>query len=339
MVQSYSAAMENVKICLSCQHINPTESYECNKCGAPLAALLPVPTTVAIPDRSIRFAPPESVLRLARTQIGSLILVVVGHEQPIILTGSEQVTLGRYNPGETMPSIDLTPYNADLLGVSRQHARIRRSENRYIIEDVGSTNGTWVNEIRLKPHQFYEIENGALIRLGQLGLYAYFEAVASPEETITLNNGSRKLTPQRLSSQVTPYLSALAGVQAVRDEFLGHSVGEVEILSLNADEIKGISIRITGAQDAIQLAVGKLSPWKENYRPQINRFHETNGAQDTGELEPIRRELLDAEIRFALDYLAELSPDQPEDRRKSCLKKLVTHLHMLVISPLQISAG
>jgi len=349
LAQAYSAVMDNTKLCSSCQKENPAALTECQHCGAPLVALLPASTTVPVPDKPIRFAPPENVINLARSNIGSLVLVVVGHEQPIILKGSEQVTLGRYNPGEAAPSIDLTPYKADLMGVSRQHARIRRSEDRYTIEDVGSTNGTWVNEIRLKPHQFYEIENGTLIRLGQLGLYAYFERVDANESTINLKNGSGKLTPQNLANQVTPYLNALAGVQAVRNEFLGRVADEVGILSMNADPSRGINIRIEGAKEAVQLATDKLPSWKEKHQAQINLWRELNKTsslqpvgdetQDGNPSENLRRELMEAEIRFALDYLGELSPEQPEDKRKHHLKKLVTHLHVLIASPLQISLG
>jgi len=340
LVQSYSAVMDNIKLCSLCQKENSAELTVCQYCGAPLVALLPSPTTVPIPDRPIKFAPPENVVKLARTYAGSLILVVVGQEQPIILKGSEEVTLGRSNPGETAPSVDLTPFNADLLGVSRQHARIRRSEDRYTIEDIGSTNGTWVNEIRLRPHQFYEIENGALIRLGQLGLYAYFEALDVNEDTISLKNGYNKLTPQYLTNHLTPFLNALAGIQAVRSEFLGRAGADIGILSLNADESKGISVRIEGARDAVQLA-HKLPSWKEKHQDQIARFREVSKAapDDTAgsESESLRRELMEAEIRFALDYLKELAPEEPDEKRKLFLKKLVTHLHVLVASPLQIS--
>jgi FHA domain-containing protein len=344
LIQPYSSTTDNIKICSLCQKENPAALTACENCGASLVALLPAPTTVAIPDRPIKFAPPEQVIKLARMYPGSLILVVIGQEQPIILKGSAQVTLGRLNPGETAPTIDLTPYNADLLGVSRQHARIKRSEDRYTIEDVGSTNGTWVNEIRLKPHQFHEIENGALIRLGQLGLYAYFETVAINEETITLKN-AQKLTPQYLASHVTPYLNALAGVQGVGNEFLERPAADVSLISMNADESKGISIKIEGAKEAIQLAGRKLPAWKEKHQAQISRFREiskvsTNGtaeSQNGSETASLRYELTEAEIQLALDYLAGLAPEQPEDKRKPHLIKLVPYLHTLIASPLQVS--
>ncbi len=346
MVQPYSAVMENIKLCSSCQKENPAALTVCEHCGSQLVALLPAPTTVMIPDQPIKFAPPTNVVKLAQTYVGSLILMVIGQEQPIILKGSTQVTLGRYNPGETAPSIDLTPYKADMLGVSRQHARIRRSEDRYTIEDIGSTNGTWVNETRLKPHQFHEIESGALIRLGQLGLYAYFESATeadADEATINLKNGQNKLTPQYLASHVTPYLNALASVQAVRNEFLGRTMTEVGIVSMNADESKGISIKIEGAKEAVQLATNKLPSWKQKHQTQISRYREINKTQDdttqdSDESQSLRRELMEAEIQFALDYLGELSPEQPEEKRKPYLKRLVTHLHVLIASPLQISA-
>ena len=55
--------------------------------------------------------------------------------------------------------------------VSRQHARIRRQGSLMVIEDVGSTNGTFVNGMRLtSPHT---LVNGDVISLGDAVTLTY----------------------------------------------------------------------------------------------------------------------------------------------------------------------
>jgi pSer/pThr/pTyr-binding forkhead associated (FHA) protein len=67
----------------------------------------------------------------------------------------ELLTLGR-DPGNDIVINDPQ--------VSRRHARIRRREDLTVIEDVGSTNGTFVNGLRLTgPHTLF---NADVISLG-----------------------------------------------------------------------------------------------------------------------------------------------------------------------------
>ena len=53
---------------------------------------------------------------------------------------------------------------ADDLKVSRHHTTISRHGNEYIIEDVGSANGTYVNNQRLEAPQV--LKDGDVIQLG-----------------------------------------------------------------------------------------------------------------------------------------------------------------------------
>ena len=85
--------------------------------------------------------------------------------------------LGRSPSTETELRLDLTPYQAGALGVSRRHASIRFSEDDCLLEDMGSTNGTWVNGNRLTAYSPYPLQNGDVVRLGQLILFVYFQEV------------------------------------------------------------------------------------------------------------------------------------------------------------------
>jgi pSer/pThr/pTyr-binding forkhead associated (FHA) protein len=66
-----------------------------------------------------------------------------------------------------MPDVDLEACGALRKGVSRVHAVIKRREGNFLVEDLGSTNGTYLNWHRLKPNEPYPIANGNEIRLGE----------------------------------------------------------------------------------------------------------------------------------------------------------------------------
>lgn len=66
--------------------------------------------------------------------------------------------------------------------VSRRHARIYRQGERYFIEDLGSTNGTAVNGIRLESA--HALQAGELITLGE-NTHLLFEAIElDPDATL-----------------------------------------------------------------------------------------------------------------------------------------------------------
>jgi len=66
--------------------------------------------------------------------------------------------------------------------VSRRHARIYRQGERYYLEDLGSTNGTAVNGVRLDTA--YALQGGELITLGE-NTHLLFEAIElDPDATI-----------------------------------------------------------------------------------------------------------------------------------------------------------
>jgi len=59
----------------------------------------------------------------------------------------ESVLIGRTDPHTGIfPEIDLTMYDPETK-VSRRHARIYRQGEQFLIEDLGSVNGTIINSI------------------------------------------------------------------------------------------------------------------------------------------------------------------------------------------------
>jgi hypothetical protein len=98
-------------------------------------------------------------------------LVVTG--APIPLT-KDNVLIGRAKPGVTpVPDVDLVPHGGDQMGVSRQHARIVRGSDGWGVEDLKSTNGTFLNGKLVPPGQQVRIRTGDIVRFGTLTLIFY----------------------------------------------------------------------------------------------------------------------------------------------------------------------
>ncbi|NJN44714.1 MAG: FHA domain-containing protein [Anaerolineae bacterium] len=75
--------------------------------------------------------------------------------------------------GAARPDLDLSPYNGLKQGVSRLHASIQIGDHQKVsLVDLGSTNGSWVNGIRVEPHIPVTLNNGDVIALGKLVLQA-----------------------------------------------------------------------------------------------------------------------------------------------------------------------
>ena len=56
--------------------------------------------------------------------------------------------------------------------ISRLHARIERRDEKILLTDMNSMNGTYKNGLRMEPSETVEIEPGDEIRFGKLN-YCY----------------------------------------------------------------------------------------------------------------------------------------------------------------------
>lgn len=89
------------------------------------------------------------------------------------LTADESY-IGRWDADNGIfPDVDLDPYDADAK-VSRKHARIIRGASTFMIEDLGSTNGTFINRgRRLLPGSPQVLNDGDEIIVGKTFLRFY----------------------------------------------------------------------------------------------------------------------------------------------------------------------
>lgn len=105
-----------------------------------------------------------------------LLIDIEGVSSSFVLHPTERLVMGRMDP-QFAPEhfLDLSPYQAHTKGVSRMHAAISQMGHTLMLTDLGSTNGTFLNEQRLMPNQPRILRDGDMIRLGHLVMYARFK--------------------------------------------------------------------------------------------------------------------------------------------------------------------
>ena len=84
----------------------------------------------------------------------------------------ESNLLGRTDPQSNIfPEVDLSRFDPETK-VSRRHARIWREGETFLVEDLGSINGTVINDaVRLAPRQPRVLDSGDKLRLGETTLH------------------------------------------------------------------------------------------------------------------------------------------------------------------------
>jgi serine/threonine protein kinase len=96
-------------------------------------------------------------------------LTASGQEISPAASDRSELIIGRAHKGVT-PDIDLAPYGGSQAGVSRQHSRLVRQGDEWAVEDLGSTNGTFVNGAKVNPNERKKLKHGDIIRCGQIEL-------------------------------------------------------------------------------------------------------------------------------------------------------------------------
>lgn len=330
--------MTGTKVCNACKKEVPSDTNICGYCGTLLVGLLPAQTTTKVPDEPAPSPLGDQLVKMTELYDDVLAFLITGQLQPILVQGEQKVLLGRSGYlTDPQPTIDFTTYNGVGLGVSRQHAVISRPGDRYVIQDLGSTNGTWVNEIKLVKDKFHELNSGDVIRLGQLTFYVYFKLPEKAEvkvETVHLKSRqpgttALQLTLPTLEQGVIPFLRALSSLQTICNDLLLRAPAEMGIDAIVVDVPNGqINLQLRGAADAIKLARERLGA----------RQHEDVLQMVTAAPgEPANGTLTDgpATQRVA-DYLKKLAPDFTEERLRLYMDRFRPHLDALAANQLQM---
>jgi FHA domain/zinc-ribbon domain len=145
--------------CPECGFQNPESANYCSKCGALLVH------DESGSDTTMSFTPEEGdeeraeVLDELRTEGPTLVVRSgggrAGEHFPL---QDERVTVGR------SPDCDIF---LDDVTVSRRHALVKRADGRFLIEDQGSLNGTFLNRRRIESAP---LDDGDEVQIGKYKL-------------------------------------------------------------------------------------------------------------------------------------------------------------------------
>ncbi len=167
--------MAGMNICPQCGTNNRPGVLVCPECGASIFATTFGQTQVV---EEVHNFPEVTIVPQKTTELipgRRLVIQVMGG--PSLRADLDEVkVLGRSdsrNPHR--PDIDLTRFDAFKRGVSCRHALLRCEGQQLQIADLGSTNGTYLNEKRLIPHEPYPVKVGDYLRLAHLMLKLCYE--------------------------------------------------------------------------------------------------------------------------------------------------------------------
>jgi CRP-like cAMP-binding protein len=121
-------------------------------------------------------SPPYDSTQLAKEKARSHRLVDLASGDAFYLANSDTTTIGRSDPVTGIrPDIDLSSIDQSR-SVSRRHAKIiRQAEGYAIFEDVGTVNGTFVNDQRIPTGVAVPIRHGDRVKIGLVEMKVVYE--------------------------------------------------------------------------------------------------------------------------------------------------------------------
>lgn len=158
-------------ICPDCKHNNPQRTVICENCGADLYDML----MDSLKTKQLSRMQTRELSLDAPVSSHPVLLYINQDNEPLGIERLDGLIVGRADPAKpAMPlDVDLTPYDGQIQGVSRQHAQLDCGGDPAQIVDLQSYNGTFVNGERLSPFTPQPLASGDEIKLGRLIIRIY----------------------------------------------------------------------------------------------------------------------------------------------------------------------
>jgi pSer/pThr/pTyr-binding forkhead associated (FHA) protein len=181
--------------------------------------------------------------------MASLKLIFNGEMQKEIQLNKETITMGR-KPDNDIP--------IDNLAVSGHHARILTILNDSFVEDMNSTNGTYVNDTLIKKHA---LKHGDVIKIGKHEL-KYINETASGsdqfEKTMILRPDAAGMKEEEGDKEIEQSVNKIAREIASADSGAKGATGSAKIRLVNGanagKELQLTKILTTLGKPGVQVA-------------------------------------------------------------------------------------
>lgn len=110
---------------------------------------------------------PDAVHSEIQIPPGTLVLWIANSQRRQFFEMEKEILIGRLDSANRVfPDLDLTADGGFEGGVSRRHSRITFREGVPYVEDLKSTNHTYLNDVRLEPLIPHPLRHGDELRLG-----------------------------------------------------------------------------------------------------------------------------------------------------------------------------
>src|SRR5688500_18722980 len=136
------------------------------------------PPVFSRPDLSHSFENQHEMSSSAHWHVRCEFTLVPGISHEFDLTDAVEIGTSP----ESTSSIDLSPFGAREGGVSRRHVRLEPDADGLRIIDLGSTNGTRVNDRPLAAHVPQMLYDGDLIQIGSLEFIISFQPLTRGDD-------------------------------------------------------------------------------------------------------------------------------------------------------------
>ena len=168
-------------LCPVCKTKNELEALVCGHCGAALEDPF-IDPGAKTKTTDMQAVDPERIrdwsIDKAAVPDSGIAVYREGGFNPVYIDSKGEFVIGRKVGTTSEGLLDLSPLGGYHLGVSRRHAVIRRTEHGYEVLDLGSANGTWLNDERLLPHKAYPLASDSHLRLSNMRLFVLYRPPA-----------------------------------------------------------------------------------------------------------------------------------------------------------------
>lgn len=155
--------------CPNCKSQEADGAIFCSDCGTQLIQLDAAQTQKFAPDSDELSSAVYYTDQLPNQSKAWISLHLLDSGNILPVSERTEFTLGRLSDNQPIePDIDLSEYKAFDNGVSRLHAIIRQNQGNVIVVDLGSSNGTYVNGLRIMPNIEHPLRHGDIVALGKL---------------------------------------------------------------------------------------------------------------------------------------------------------------------------
>ena len=327
--------MTSSTFCPVCQRKNKTDATRCAYCGSAMQKAqsgMGIHTTLNIaPSTDTIQAKERCQVYLKQIKPGDICFILEKKQTQIVSHKVSETILGRFfdDLESGNGNLDLDPYGAGAAGVSRRHARIIRVDEQFIIEDLNSTNGSWLNGQRISAGTTYPLTCGDQIWLGQFKLTICFHQEETIPTTILFlrdtASSEKYLTPHVLLTQIGPYLNAVADLQQIAADCLQQGATELVIEKLDASGSDSyILVHIAHSPEAIHLIRKWITPWQREQQ------HDTENSANTSETKQ-------SIVQLASKIIADITPDLTNEARFTLVEKAIPTVTELATGSIELS--